>query len=232
MVNYHRTGMSIDRGLVGHWKLDDLKLSGATKAIDQANFNDGTLSNCTDTTGVNSSSQNATLFNGTNASIATTDGSLFKFTNNFAIMCWIRGSFASGSDVQPIFGQASYEDGEGASFGYSFQLLGEVVGIGTLKFGYNNEIVVAGTSQVPLTGWHYVGIVLRAGILEFYIDGVLDKSSEIGAITQFNAIVPKIGLGTHSSINDQYFKGSISNLRVYNRPITQGEISKLHRLKL
>ena len=89
MVLYERKSRDIDKGLVGHWKLNDKRVSTST-AIDYAKFNDGTITGATNATGVNGLNPDAILFD-VNDYIECSDSDLLSPSNtgNFTVSFWM-----------------------------------------------------------------------------------------------------------------------------------------------
>lgn len=96
-----------------------------------------------------------------------------------------------------------------------------------------------GTAQFPLNKWVFVTGTYNkaAGIECLYVNGKLD--SEDLQLPNLTPVVPLdptqnpgIGIGTNNNFpNDFYnmgWNGAISDLRVYNRAISAGEVQSLY----
>ena len=110
-------GYELNRNLVGYWKLDDLKLSGATAIIDRASFNDGTISGgVSAATDMNGITGNAMDFDGDEDFIDITNASPLDFNNNFTIsFSWfVRGMLSTAPvliRICIVFVELWYEPG-------------------------------------------------------------------------------------------------------------------------
>lgn len=232
MTNYLRTGKNVDRGLIGYWELDDLKLNGVSKAIDRVNFNDGTITDVINTEGINGLNLDAMSFNGTTAFVDTGNKSEFNFgTKSFSIACWTKTDFLT-SDW--IFGKwDSTNTSTGIGYGLSTNKGGSAR---LLNFnvwdGSSNKtlVVVLGLDASVENKWvHVVGTYNSAtNIAKIYINGELkgqSSNASIGSTNNSNSLY----IGRNSA---SHYKGSISLCRLYNRVLTQSTTNKLYRFRL
>ena len=91
MVLYSRSGKDIDKGLIGYWKLDDLKISTST-AIDRINFNDGIINGAVNAEGINGKSPDAMYFDGTDDNIVIADSDELDGHPEMTWAFWMRPS--------------------------------------------------------------------------------------------------------------------------------------------
>lgn len=97
------------------------------------------------------------------------------------------------------------------------------------KAGVGNVISGTTTFGAPYTkGWHHCIVTKTAGSsAQVYVDGV----SEGGAFTNQTivaaAVDPTLGLAAGGTTND--WEGSLSHWAVWNRVITQAEVTELYR---
>ncbi len=225
MVLYSRSGEDIDRGLVGYWKLDDLKLSGATTAIDRAKFNDGTINGCTNTEGINGLNNDAMFFDGVDDYVNCENG---EDLEEYTYTMWIKPT-CNGDAAQSIFS------------GYSTSYWNNGVWIyASLKYirarrrreTTNSEAYIASAVIKP-NEWQHIAVVMTADkYLKIYLNGVegtYDTQTQgAGDVVEYGQDYLIGGL----TVSGSSFQGNISNVQVYNRALTDGEISKLYRLKL
>jgi hypothetical protein len=74
-------------------------------------------------------------------------------------------------------------------------------------------------------GWRHLAALRQAGRLALYVDGKRVASSPASAATPLdltNAEPLRIGLGAHD-----FFRGSLSDLRLYERALAAGEVAEL-----
>ena len=79
--------------------------------------------------------------------------------------------------------------------------------------------------------WHHVVVVYDGSVMGIFLDGSPQGALSIGIDTQFSPLI--IGALFDASIagttaNAQFFNGSISQVRIYNRALSAQEISRLY----
>ena len=131
MVHYPRNGDDIDRGLVGHWKLDDLKRvptdgivahykmnddAADRVVIDSKGGNNGVSANNTDTMSAVGKINESLEFNGVDDSITLSN--MQDFPENFTICMWIYDDQNIGGDE---FGNFMNGGAYGAAENYGIQ---------------------------------------------------------------------------------------------------------------
>jgi len=97
---------------------------------------------------------------------------------------------------------------------------------GTLPSGHilsfeSGRMATHDTTLTP--GWHHIAAVREDKYLKLYLDGnLVAKSSSFNAedFNMSNDTPLKIGFGSH-----EYFKGKMSDLRIYNRALSAEEVS-------
>lgn len=228
MVHYYVPGgATLNQGLVGYWKCDDFKVSGANKIIDYGRFGDGTI------TGTITASNDPR--GRTNEAIDITNGS-FDSTKTlgdyidsidasdaaYSICFWVNLT-SKGQEIDVIF---TLKETEFKNFylGTHFER-----GIG---FYYGDADDISVGSPPDLNAWQHVAFVISNKTnVKIYINGILTKTGIASSISGDLTTNPRIGLN-YDPVADRGMQGSISRIRVYNRELTDGEASKLHRLKL
>jgi hypothetical protein len=134
-----------------------------------------------------------------------------------AVSLWLRpGAFLTGS--ADVF-----------SMGDSYALRVSRDGNATFFAWNGSDWINAGTSGTRLTdgGWHHVVGQKTATGLEMYVDGVLK-----GSIPMVSPIAYSLGanlfVGKHGDRKtDFFFKGSVDDVRVYSRALSEKEIQTL-----
>ena len=157
-------------------------------------------------------SSNTFSFNG--SSDFMTLGSVAASSNSArSIFAWIKTSTGSRCIVStgtPATGQA-------------FNL----VTYGSNKIGvmgYNADFYPSSGANVTDNIWHYVGAVANgSGTITTYVDGVVDNTGSVTYSTtgQNNYV----GKSNHVG-SENYFNGSISNVKIYDRALTTAEIQQ------
>jgi len=208
-------------GLVGYWTFDGSDMT-ATQALDSAGSNDGTLTGTTRTIG---KIGQALDFDGIDDYVDMGFPSLG--INTAITMCaWINSKDVSNS--QNIVQYRDTEDQDAFVF--------RIHSGGNLKVGDGNGVLITSITTLLANTWYHTCFVasnLTTGEgtddnFDIYLNGVVDASSTIYYQAAY-------GPGSDSLIGvkddsgyDQYFNGSIDEVRIYNRALSQDEISELY----
>jgi Tfp pilus assembly protein PilE len=200
----------VTNGLVAWWKLN----GDTNNSVGSPN---GVNSNATSTSGQGNVTDTAYSFNGTSSSINT--ASTFGIgTTSASISMWIYNPTASNHGLFIHVGTSGFGIGMGN---------GTTDVTGTKLIMIFNGIRWIPTSTNVGTGWHHIVMVIDAGgVPTAYLDGVSagtypgsNSSTPSGAITT---------IGTVSGSSANYFTGSIDDVRLYNRPLSQTDILSLY----
>jgi hypothetical protein len=206
-------------GLVGWWPFNG-------NANDESgNGNNGTVNGATLTNDRNGVANSAYSFDGLNC-CGTPDPIQEIATNAFinlgqdqTISCWMKSSnvskfqqmlFYAGTAVALNNENApnilNYSVGNGSSWNLLY-------GPGTFNSFQNNT-------------WYHVVLVKSSTTYSLYLNNVLDGSSVVPASSTYNQIVPLIigALGNGYEI----FKGTLDDFGIWNRVLTQQEITALY----
>ena len=171
------------------------------------NYN-GTATNITYGTGVFGQ---AGVFNGSNGVITTTAG----FTGNptFSLSFWVNN--ISTPFNEPIFGFGSPAGGKA--------LIITVTSAKKIGFDVWAQGVASTPSSIPNGVWTHIAISTNAGNIKAYINGSLNLSFS----WTLNLTSNNLFIG--SELNQGgYFKGSIDQVRVFNKEISAGEVTTLY----
>ncbi|VAW16659.1 hypothetical protein MNBD_BACTEROID01-256, partial [hydrothermal vent metagenome] len=208
-------------GLVAHYKLD-----GTTGNV----IDETTVNNTTDydaTRGVSGIIGNAFNFNGVNNYVKIPDNSSLK-PNTVSISAWVNvGSFNSdwGSIVVSTrsdswAGQAFCmyaHDNGGYSNGFAFYIR---------RTSGDPIYLSASTYNCTINTWYHLTGTFDGSYIRLYVDGVLvDEEAFSGAPDyQWSAYVAM------GFLNDSggYFDGTIDNVRIYNRALSESEVQALY----
>jgi hypothetical protein len=179
----------------------------------------------------------ALSFNGTNAYVSVPSGeALNPGTNSFTVESWVKT--ADTADTQMVL--SKYECGgncpAGANSLYGlFVHAGGTIGAGlrsssggTIQFLYGSRLVTDGA-------WHHLVMVRdqAAGQLLLYVDGALDNSAALlssasGSIQNDDGESDPVTIGAQAATGgpgvQNYFKGSIDEVRVWWVARSQGDI--------
>ncbi len=179
-------------------------------------------------------------YNGTNnGATLTTD----RFGNSNAAYNFNGSSFisvpsvaATGNTARSIFSWVKFSGstsmaivatGDTTSTGTAFNL---IVNYGTATLGvmgYNNDFYPAAGATINNSQWHLVGTVYDgAGNIKTYVDANLDQS---GTIPSYSTTGQRnfIGKSNDDNLYPAYFNGDIDDILIYNRALTQTEITQI-----
>ncbi len=154
---------------------------------------------------------------------ATESAELWNLTNDFSVAAWVyldssiakTGTF---NDNDRIIGDDVAWDGDAWSFG---------IRGGVILFTKNGVIDAMSGVAVPTDRWVHLAAVLSSAVgIEFYLDGVLvntnDNKSNCNVGDDIFGIGRSYGIG-----QEQWFPGSIDEVRVYDEVLTDAEIKEL-----
>jgi formylglycine-generating enzyme len=206
------------QGLLGYWPLNG-------NANDEGihNFN-GIIYNlqpCTDRFGVR---QKALFFNGNSGYVDVGNHNEFNFGySDFSFTSWVK----LDPDCSNGYILSKYVVSQTGSYGY-----------GTTPYG-NSYAFISGSKDFAGGGgnqnlkdneWHQiVASYSRSSALTIYVDGKTDFFSNISVANQYqsNNLSLRIGRLDDGSSYADWFKGCISDIRIYNRALSSNEVSAL-----
>lgn len=220
MTLYERSGEDIDRGLVGYWKLDDLKTENSSGiAIGRATFNDGNINSIgagvENAEGINGLNPNAMDFDGSgDVTIPNSDN--INISQIITVSLWVRPDAPTESDL--------LSKGIGLN-GYVIWYSNG--GDRTATFGKQGDAATqVKTTTTFLTKWAHIVGTYDGITMKIYRDGILHESKAVSTtFTNSGSLLLAFGA-------DGNFDGRLQNVRIYNRALSSGEANKLYRLKL
>ena len=179
--------------------------------------------NCNYTTGKYG---NSTYFDGTDDSISVGLTGIPALNSNQTISAWIKYPSTPASARQ-ITSREDVAGFKGVSMG--FHTLGGCTGMSLGVWGYGGPFDVC-TSTIPTANtWHHFVYTYNGTTHQLYLDGSeVNKSTT--AIDTGTATAMKIGAWAGG--NDEFWLGSIDEVRIWNRSLTANEISQLYMSNL
>ena len=222
MVFYERLGRDIDRGLVGFWKLDDLKVSTSI-AIGRANFNDGTIVGATNADGQNWSPSNSMSFDGIDNEVDIPHSSSLAITGPMTMMAWFNTNtilIPNGHRMILTMRDRTY---------ISLKTNGVAEPFVSMDIGDSQETLDSNFSP-SINTWYLVTATWDGTNIRIYVDGVL-KNTSVDYSGDLSTGEGDKFIGRYSGAGF-VFSGLMNNVRIYNRALTIGEISKVYRLRL
>jgi tetratricopeptide (TPR) repeat protein len=153
-------------------------------------------------------------------------GSIFDFTSEITIACWIKvDSFDETWQTIISKGDSTWRLSRDRD---SNQLHFACTGVAVPDDIYGS---VRGKTNVNDGKWHYVAGVYDGTRSCLYIDGVLDVSSEASGEIGTNAWSVLIGANEETTAQerpDRSFDGLIDDMRIYDYALTEAEIKTLY----
>ncbi|MBA7610450.1 hypothetical protein ES703_17658 [subsurface metagenome] len=210
---YLRTNSSsaCDSNLVGWWKLDET--SGLTAADSSDYGNDGTLTNMVGDEWTTGQIGGALAFDGDNDAIT---GIGNNPTGTFTVAAWAKDT--SGGDNWRVLYSAEQEIWFGVDNEASPAIWIDVGGDG------NGAQTAAGTWT--LDTWHYIAGTFDGTTVHIYLDGVDMPITVYGTPNNPKAKAAVIGAWSKKP-SDENWGGAIDDVRIYNRALSEEEISQL-----
>jgi len=181
---------------------------------ESGNGNNGIVHGATLTTDRNGITNSAYYFDGTNNYIRIPQINWPALgTGDFTACAWV--NISSFNDYRMIFAddilgnfQFNITNG-GGSFEFYFP-----------GFGYRSD-----SYEFTISNWYHLTALRQNGILKFYINGL-----QFGSYNRSDAISKSsfLDIGYRTSNNAHPFYGSIDDIRIYNRALTESEIQQLY----
>lgn len=211
-------------GLLAYWPLTNTSndLSG--------NGNNGTPTAITTTTDRFGNSIGAYHFNGTTSVISVPDKVALRLgSTSFTLNAWVKLDAYNASFNSSIMSKRITGLNNGWFWG--IRGLGSSP-TGPIIYGPGGGSTNAiGTVAVGLSAWHMVTSIynLSTSTLNIYIDGNLDNSTpSISAANAATTAALYIGADNPSIGTGYFLQGSLNDIRIYNRTISNIEIQQLY----
>ncbi len=238
---------SLASGLVGHWKLDES--GNISTAADAAGSNNGTLTSFPADPSANwvSGSINGSLsFDGANDRVIIGDpagGELdFGTTQSFTLSAWINTNDAAALSRPFSKGHWAWSGG-----GYSLWVDNGVLEAGATGTSQATSTVADTSTSVISNGtWYHVAAVFdqTAKTIQLYVDGTAQNlvkaagtcGTATGTVLDYSACTTATASSTYdfvigaSHTNNEHFDGEVDDVRVYNRALSDAEVTALYNL--
>ena len=197
-------------GLVAAYDFDEG--TGTVLTDRSGSGNNGVVSGATWVAGKNGGGLS---FNGTSNLVTVADADVLDLAGTLTLEAWVKTASTSGNRRLVL-------DKEGSGF-LSYALYandavnrpGETLHLGT------TDVTVDGTSQLALNVWTHVAATYSGASMTLFINGV-----PVSSVSQTGTIAPSTGalrLGGSSQFG-RFFSGTLDDVRIYNRALSQSEI--------
>lgn len=211
-LDFTAPSVDITTGLVAHYKMDGNAQDASGKGnhgIQQGGVN---FTTATDRFG---NAGKAAGFDGSNDYIyVPSSPSLESPTDGLTISTWIK--------VENM-NQGAYYLAKTNSGTFDYRCGFHNQG---MYFGKNGSDLSITTSTIQSSSWNMVSYVFNGQTVKFYIDGVLKGFGNFSGNISTSSLPLEIGRDAHGPI--EWLNGSIDDLRIYNRALTDAEVSALY----
>ena len=203
------SGRAAVGGVVAEYAFDEG--TGTLLHDASGNHNDGTIASASWTTG---HSGTALSFNGSSSIVTVPGTSVISPTTAVTIEAWVKPATTAGWRAIAVKEQTP----SALSYGlYSSSDAGPASLVYT-----SSEQDLKGASRIPVGAWSYLAAVYDGSVNRVYVNGSLVAQSAVsGSIAESGGAL-RIGGDT---IWNEWFNGSIDDLRIYSRVLTAAEIN-------
>ncbi|RYD66045.1 MAG: LamG domain-containing protein [Verrucomicrobiaceae bacterium] len=168
----------------------------------------------------------ALTFNGTTQYGRVANNTNFNVTPSVTIMGWVRTTMTSTAMQSAMQRIASrYLSGATANEQYGIDIY---MGMPRFLVGTTSTVsAVQGTSMVSTGVWTHVCGTYDGSTMLIYQDGQLVGSlARSGTITSSTGVF-SFGADYNGSAASEYLQGSLEDIRIYNRALSQGEVETI-----
>jgi hypothetical protein len=212
-------------GLVGYWPFNG-------NANDESvNGNNGTANGATLTTDRNGNANKAYSFDGLNDYIEVPHSNSISITGDITISAWIKTNGPNGLNYQPVVSRRETYWSSEYTMGYSYHtnivhdtklIAGRGLGMGIGEQDWSS-------SSYSVNNWENWIVTINNNQMKIYKNGVLDNTQAFSLVPA-NQVCPLLfGKNTLADItNSEQFYGNIDDIGIWNRALTQQEITDLY----
>jgi hypothetical protein len=210
--------------LAAYWNFEE---GTGTIAYDSASDNDGQLMNGPVWTAgyING----GLSFDGVNDYINVPDDPSLRFTqsSSFSICQWVKPSTGG------YFLSKMRANGARNVFGYqaSWHSIYKYFSFVVEQSYIMNTIVSTPNDSAPAGSWYHVSYVYQNRSMKIYLNGQLSASGTFTGSTGTTSPDKNmtIGVRSYDSIFEMYFGGTLDDIRIYNRALTDTEVWQLYQ---
>jgi hypothetical protein len=204
-------------GLVGWWPFTG-------NAIDSSgNGNNGTVNGATLTSDRFGNTNSAYNFNGNNTHIAVPSNNSLQLTNNYTINGWFNANIFFSTNISDR-SIVSKVQSTGWYGGYEVIVGGtsnDIAHVGNV--GGNNFNI--GSTGYSINTWYMFTATYNGNLMSLYMNGVLVSSQTKSGNLETSTLPLRFGMRDG---NFQFFDGKIDDIGIWNRSLTQQEITRLY----
>lgn len=206
---------TLEDGLIAHYLFD-------SNPQDTSGHNlHGTVYGATLTADRFGNPESAYQFDGVDDYIEVAHNDLLNLTDNFTISLWLKQSEAHAAGYRLVDKITA-----NGTDGYLFDTYDGSTGK-KLRFIRGSQGANANTVY-SLNEWHHVAVVFSKGVSTFYLDGHPDGSGNHSSSIPNNSL--SLRIGTSHGSNNEFFKGALDDIRIYNRALSETEVQEVYKL--
>lgn len=209
--------LDMGRKLVAQYKFDD-NFKDAS-----GNNQNGPINQVQGITFVQGKLGKAAKFNG-NAMFEVPDSDILDLGNNFSFSLWMSKEPNGEAPDYPILYKAKSSAGEGIEPSYA--LIESQGDTEVMLIDENRQSTYVGSeSGIGANIWYHLAVSCENGVMKFYYNGALKD------VKPFKGFVPhssgSLFVGWADRLNNNFFKGAMDDLRIYNYPLSATEVKKI-----
>jgi hypothetical protein len=208
-------------GLVGYWPFN----GNANDASGKRNH--GIVNGAILTRDRNGVANNAYSFNGSNQKITVNDNDVLSFPSGiFTLSAWVNVN----SPVLDCNILCKYDITTNFEYNMGINSTNMMIGGQALSLGGNGNSGAATSVHQYINNWHYFTYVSNSGNgTKLFVDGVQIATGTFNTSSPMGNGTGSLYFGMGGGWNQQnYFKGSIDDIAIYKRALTEQEIIALY----
>lgn len=210
---------STNGGLVGHWQLDEESYNSNTnKVTDKTPYsNDGTNYGATFTTDRQGKTNGAMGFDGLTYRIRMdSDDSLSPGTGDFTLSAWAKTDNTITNDRIFCNHHLKWELWSGGS------------GEARSSIGNTADRIISYGPNIEDGEWHHILATYDRDVnMTLYVDGELADQDDISSYSAVDLDSDTVTIGSYAGGTSYVWNGSIDDVRMYKRVLSENEIQKL-----
>ena len=145
-------------------------------------------------------------FDGTDDYLQATVDSTLHVTTDFTIEFWMKSSRTS--DQRIVMSRRSSSSAN--------DMLMVSISSQKITARYDGSSLLTSSTNVPDGNWHYVSVVKGGTSFSIYIDGAVEDTASVSALTSYNPIGLAFNIGRDSVGAAQFYQGHLDGFRFTN----------------
>lgn len=210
----------LNDGLVAYYPFNSNTLD------ESGNANDGIINGATLAYDRFGNANSAFNFDGVDDYIEINDTESFDLTNKFTLVGWIYpNSFSEYNNIFAKWGMGNGVEHRSYVLNIIDGKLGLRISIDGSHIENTTTFYTVGSTSLTLHTWIYVTGVYDGNFLNVYVNGVFDGSISLHKDAFIGDSAIRIGI---DGWGNNPFDGSIDDIRIYNRALSESEIQQLY----